>query len=34
MYDACLWGLRTSPALDFLGLDIFNNFGTRNTNQG
>jgi len=31
---ACLWGLRTSPALDCVGLDIFNNFGTRNTNQG
>jgi len=31
---ACLWGLRTSQALDCLGLDIFNNFGTRNTNHG
>jgi len=31
---ACLWGLRTSLAFDCLGLDIFNNFGTRNTSQG
>jgi len=32
---ACLWGLRTSPALDCLVLDILNNFATiLNTNQG